>query len=92
VFYQHLEQNTVKRLQNRVMGHNQYLIKGKGSFLNEKWRLYVPTDFKEHLRGIKMKRQYPFQDLANEHGFNPRYIEKACRISDILEVYHMYHS
>ena len=32
-----------------------------------------------------MKRQYPFQDLANEHGFNPRYIEKACRISDILE-------
>jgi predicted nucleotidyltransferase component of viral defense system len=32
-----------------------------------------------------MKRQYQFQDLANEHGFNPRYIEKACRISDILE-------
>ncbi len=52
VFYQHLEQNTVKRLQNKVKGHNQYLIKGKRGPLNEKWRLYVPTDFKEHLRGI----------------------------------------
>lgn len=52
VFYQHLEQNTVTRLQNRVKGHNQYLIKGKRGPLNEKWRLYVPTDFEEHLRGI----------------------------------------
>jgi len=52
VFYQHLEQNTVKRLQNRVKGHNQYLIKGTGGPLNERWRLYVPPDFREHLRGI----------------------------------------
>ena len=52
VFYQHLEQNTVTRLQNRVKGHNQYLIKGKRGPMNEKWPLYVPTDFEEHLRGI----------------------------------------
>ena len=52
MFYQHLEQNTVKRLQNRVKGHNQYLIKGKRGSLDERWRLYVPTDFRENLRGI----------------------------------------
>jgi len=52
VFYQHLEQNIAERLQKRVKGHSQYLIKGKGGPLNEKWRLYVPTDFDDHLRGI----------------------------------------
>jgi len=52
VFYQHLEQDTVKGLQNRVKGHYQYLIKGKGGPLDERWRLYVPTDFREHHRGI----------------------------------------
>jgi len=32
-----------------------------------------------------MKREYDFPALALRHGFNPRDVEKACRISDILE-------
>lgn len=32
-----------------------------------------------------MKREYDFNELAREHGFNVQEIEKACRISDVLE-------
>jgi len=32
-----------------------------------------------------MNRQYPYRELANQYGFDPLIIEKACRISDILE-------
>jgi predicted nucleotidyltransferase component of viral defense system len=32
-----------------------------------------------------MKRQYDFHALALRHGFNTKDIEKACRISDMLE-------
>lgn len=32
-----------------------------------------------------MKRKYDFDELAHKYGFNTREIEKACRISDLLE-------
>ena len=32
-----------------------------------------------------MKREYDFNELAREHGFNVQEIEKVCRISDVLE-------
>jgi len=32
-----------------------------------------------------MKREYDFPDLALRHGFNRKDMEKACRISDMLE-------
>lgn len=32
-----------------------------------------------------MKREYDSNELAREHGFNVREIEKVCRISDVLE-------
>ena len=32
-----------------------------------------------------MKREYGFDKISGETGFNPDQIEKVCRISDILE-------
>lgn len=32
-----------------------------------------------------MRRDYDFEELERKMGFNPRQIEKACRISDLLE-------
>jgi len=32
-----------------------------------------------------MKRQYQYEGLSRRHGFTPAQIEKACRISDVLE-------
>jgi predicted nucleotidyltransferase component of viral defense system len=32
-----------------------------------------------------LKRKYDFDELAHKYGFNTREIEKACRISDLLE-------
>jgi len=32
-----------------------------------------------------LKREYDFNELAREHGFNVQEIEKVCRISDVLE-------
>ncbi|MFW6305732.1 MAG: nucleotidyl transferase AbiEii/AbiGii toxin family protein [Candidatus Saliniplasma sp.] len=32
-----------------------------------------------------MKRKYDFDILAREYGFEPKMVEKVCRISDILE-------
>jgi predicted nucleotidyltransferase component of viral defense system len=32
-----------------------------------------------------LKRSYDFEDLARRQGFNPRQIEKVCRIADLLE-------
>lgn len=32
-----------------------------------------------------MKRKYDVERLARRHGFNPREIEKVCRLSDLLE-------
>jgi predicted nucleotidyltransferase component of viral defense system len=34
---------------------------------------------------MRMKREYDFHALALRHGFSTRDMEKACRISDILE-------
>jgi len=52
VFYQHIDEEKIKKLSSRVKGNNQYLVRGTRGTLNEKWRLYVPNDFTEYLRGI----------------------------------------
>jgi predicted transcriptional regulator of viral defense system len=51
LFYQHLDDETLSIIQNLVKGNVRYLEKGISGELNNKWLLYVPNDFKEHLRG-----------------------------------------
>ncbi|MCW3990034.1 MAG: hypothetical protein NWE88_08180 [Candidatus Bathyarchaeota archaeon] len=52
IYYQHLEGATLDALHKRVNDNTRYLEKGKNGPLNRKWRLYVPMNFSEYLRGI----------------------------------------
>jgi predicted transcriptional regulator of viral defense system len=51
-FYEHISQNLLEKLNNRVKGSPQYLIRGETGGLSERWRLYIPEDFKEKLKEI----------------------------------------
>jgi len=52
IFYEHLPESTLKEIEEEVLGAPTYLIRGTGGSLNPRWRLYVPIEFKEKLRGI----------------------------------------
>jgi len=51
-FYEHLNDLLLDRIYEQISGSSQYLVKGELGPLNERWRLYVPGDFEEKLRGI----------------------------------------
>jgi predicted transcriptional regulator of viral defense system len=51
-FYEHISQDLLEKLTNRVKGSPQYLVRGETGELNERWRLYIPEDFEEKLKGI----------------------------------------
>jgi hypothetical protein len=36
-------------------------------------------------RSLALKRGYDFEELARSLGFDSRQLEKACRISDLIE-------
>jgi len=40
---------------------------------------------RKSLEALNLNREYDFEQLAREYGFNVREIEKVCRISDVLE-------
>ncbi len=52
IYYQHLEAATLDVLHEQVSDNTRYLEKGRKGPLNKKWRLYIPVNFNEHLRGI----------------------------------------
>ncbi len=52
LFYQHLEQDTMEKLQSHVEGGMRYLVNGEPGKADENWRLYIPANFWDYLRGI----------------------------------------
>ena len=52
LFYEHLDDNLLERIKNRVMGDPRYLEKSESGELDSKWLLYVSPRFRQHLRGI----------------------------------------
>jgi predicted transcriptional regulator of viral defense system len=51
-FYEHLSKNLVEKLTSKVKGSPQYLTRGERGEINERWRLYIPSDFEEKTREI----------------------------------------
>ena len=51
-FYEHVSKDLLEQLTSRVKGSPQYLVRGEGGEINERWRLYIPSDLEEKLKGI----------------------------------------
>jgi predicted transcriptional regulator of viral defense system len=51
-FYQHINDENLKQIQQLVTGLPRYLISKEKGRLNTKWNLYVPEDFEDRMRGI----------------------------------------
>lgn len=52
VFYEHFSDKTLDTLHKRIGREPRYLNQEKPFIYNRRWRLYVPENFKEKLRGI----------------------------------------
>ena len=52
LFYEHLEEKILRKVENQVEGNVRYFMKGSKGDLNERWMLYVPPDFEQYLRAI----------------------------------------
>lgn len=51
-FYEHISDATLNELRTEIKGPPQYMVRGKKSSLNKRWKLYIPEGFEEELRGI----------------------------------------
>jgi len=51
-FYEHVDDKLLNEIQRQVKRPPRYLINRKKGVLQRRWRLYVPEDFEEKLRGI----------------------------------------
>jgi len=51
-FYEHISRDPLEKLGTQVKGSPQYLVRGETGKLDAKWRLYIPEDFEEKLKGI----------------------------------------
>jgi predicted transcriptional regulator of viral defense system len=49
--YEHISDNTLKKLETEKQGPPQYLVRGQKTKLDQKWNLYIPENFEEELRG-----------------------------------------
>ena len=52
IFYEHLPEEVLMKLEDRISGQPRYLVVGVSGALNVRWRLYVPEGFEENLRGV----------------------------------------
>ncbi len=52
IFYEHVQEDELYRLQGGIGGQTRYLVEGEPGELNKRWRLYVPKNFEEYLRGV----------------------------------------
>lgn len=52
VYHRHLPEAILEKIESKVKGQPQYLIKGNPGPLNKKWMLYIPEGFTENLRGV----------------------------------------
>jgi len=51
-FYEHVDDQLLNEIQSHLKGTPRYLINRKKGVLQRRWRLYIPEDFEEKLRGI----------------------------------------
>jgi predicted transcriptional regulator of viral defense system len=51
-FYEHVSQGLLEKLKKQVKGSPQYLSRKEPGELSERWRLYIPQDLEEKLKGI----------------------------------------
>jgi len=51
-FYEHVPDGLLNVLEAQISGSPQYLVSGKKGSLDKRWRLYIPEEFEEKLRGI----------------------------------------
>lgn len=51
-FYEHINGQTLDEIQKLIKGPPQYLIQGEKGILDQRWKLYIPKDFEDRLRGI----------------------------------------
>jgi len=51
-FYEHLEDQLLREIEMMIKGSPRYLVAGQRGPLNKRWRLYIPEDFEEKLRGL----------------------------------------
>jgi len=51
-FYEHVDDRLLNEIQSQLKGPQRYLINRKKGALQRRWRLYIPEDFEEKLRGI----------------------------------------
>jgi predicted transcriptional regulator of viral defense system len=51
-FYEDVNNHSLNELEKQITGSTRYLIHGEKGTLNRRWRLYIPKDFQEKLRGI----------------------------------------
>jgi predicted transcriptional regulator of viral defense system len=51
-FYEHISDTTLNKIVKLIKGSPQYLTRGQKGAINKKWKLYIPDNFNEKLRGI----------------------------------------
>jgi predicted transcriptional regulator of viral defense system len=51
-FYEHMNDRLLDDMGKMITRPPQYLTRGEKGVLNKRWKLYVPEDFEEKLRGI----------------------------------------
>jgi len=51
-FYEHVDDRLFNEIQSHLKGPPRYLINRDKGVLQKRWRLYIPEDFEEKLRGI----------------------------------------
>jgi len=52
IFYEYLPDEILERLAARVSEQSRYLLMNTSGPLNRRWRLYIPENFEDKLRGI----------------------------------------
>jgi predicted transcriptional regulator of viral defense system len=51
-FYEHVDDQILHEIQSHIKGPPRYLINKNKGVLQRRWKLYVPQDFEEKLRGL----------------------------------------
>lgn len=52
MFYEHLPEEVLERLAEKISEQTRYLVQGIPGSLNPKWRLYIPEGFEGKLTGV----------------------------------------
>jgi len=51
-FYEHVNEHLLNEIEKQIAGPPRYLIYREEGHLNRRWKLYIPQDFQEKIRGV----------------------------------------